>query len=139
MISLFTHTVVLIFIVGDVLMTGAAVHRRIVRGAGPRAQAKAISRSGKLFAGVAVLIPAYNEDKVIARTIRSVLGSNYPNLRVIVIDDGSTDNTLEAARAAMPADLASGRLLVVTHPNGGKAEALNFGLRVRHRRDLRRH
>ena len=69
---------------------------------------------------VAVLIPAYNEGKVIARTIRSVLGSNYRNLRVIVIDDGSTDNTLEAARAAMPADLDSGRLLVVTHRTGAR-------------------
>ncbi|HET9101433.1 MAG TPA: glycosyltransferase, partial [Acidobacteriaceae bacterium] len=56
------------------------------------------------------------------------LGSNYPKLRVVVIDDGSTDNTLQAARAAMPAEMESGRLLVVTHPNGGKAEALNFGL-----------
>ena len=37
---------------------------------------------------VAVLIPAYNEEKVIERTVRAALNSNYPNLRVIVIDDG---------------------------------------------------
>ena len=36
-----------------------------------------------------ILIPAYNEEKVIARTIRSVMMSNYKNIRIIVIDDGS--------------------------------------------------
>ena len=54
---------------------------------------------------VAVLIPAYNEGKVIVRTIRSVMRSNYPKLRVIVIDDGSTDNTLEVARDGDPAEI----------------------------------
>ena len=48
---------------------------------------------------VAVLIPAYNEEKVIVRTVRAALNSDYPNLRVIVIDDGSRDRTLEVARA----------------------------------------
>ena len=51
---------------------------------------------------VAVLIPAYNEEKVIVRTIRSVLNSDYPNLRVIVIDDGSKDRTFEVARKPIP-------------------------------------
>ena len=50
---------------------------------------------------VAVLIPAYNEEKVIVRTIRSVMMSNYKNLRIIVIDDGSTDNTYRAARRCL--------------------------------------
>ena len=77
---------------------------------------------------VAVLIPAYNEEKVIVRTIRSVLKSDYPNLRVIVIDDGSLDRTFDAAREAYPEEIEDGRLLVLTKPNGGKAEALNFGL-----------
>ena len=54
---------------------------------------------------VAVLIPAYNEEKVIVRTIRSVLQSDYPNLRVIVIDDGSSDRTFEVAREAYPKEL----------------------------------
>ena len=59
---------------------------------------------------VAVLIPAYNEEKVIVRTIRSVMMSNYKNIRIIVIDDGSKDNTFDVARDAYPADIASGRL-----------------------------
>jgi cellulose synthase/poly-beta-1,6-N-acetylglucosamine synthase-like glycosyltransferase len=45
-----------------------------------------------------------------------------------VIDDGSSDTTLEAARAAFPLEQASGRVLILTKPNSGKADALNFGL-----------
>ena len=57
---------------------------------------------------VAVLIPAYNEEKVIVRTIRSVMMSNYKNLRIIVIDDGSTDRTFDVAREAYPSGYCVG-------------------------------
>ena len=77
---------------------------------------------------VAVLIPAYNEEKVIERTVRSVLDSDYPNLRAIVIDDGSKDATLEVCREAFRKEIADGRVTVLTKPNSGKADALNFGL-----------
>jgi len=77
---------------------------------------------------VAVLIPAYNEDKVIERTVRSVLDSDYPNLRAIVIDDGSRDRTLEVTRQAFGAEIVDGRVTVLTKPNSGKAAALNFAL-----------
>ena len=75
---------------------------------------------------VAVLIPAYNEEKVIERTVRAALNSNYPNLRVIVIDDGSKDRTLEVARKAFAAEAAAGRVLILGKPNSGKAEALEL-------------
>ena len=77
---------------------------------------------------VAVLIPAYNEEKVIERTMRAALNSNYPNLRVIVIDDGSKDRTLEVARNAFAEEAAAGKVLILGKPNAGKAEALNYGL-----------
>jgi cellulose synthase/poly-beta-1,6-N-acetylglucosamine synthase-like glycosyltransferase/peptidoglycan/xylan/chitin deacetylase (PgdA/CDA1 family)/spore germination protein YaaH len=77
---------------------------------------------------VAVLIPAYNEETVIVRTIRSVLNSTYKNLRIIVIDDGSLDRTAEVAREAYAAEIAAGSLQVLSKPNGGKAAALNFAL-----------
>jgi cellulose synthase/poly-beta-1,6-N-acetylglucosamine synthase-like glycosyltransferase len=75
-----------------------------------------------------VLIPAYNEEKVIVRTVRSVLNSDYINLHVIVIDDGSKDRTFEVTREAYAKDIAAGRVQVLTKPNGGKAAALNYAL-----------
>ena len=49
-------------------------------------------------------------------------------MRVIVIDDGSSDKTLEVARAAFAREEAGGKVLILTKPNSGKADALNFGL-----------
>jgi cellulose synthase/poly-beta-1,6-N-acetylglucosamine synthase-like glycosyltransferase len=62
------------------------------------------------------------------RTIRSVLNSDYKNLRVIVIDDGSRDRTAEVAAAAYAQQIAAGRLQVLTKRNEGKAAALNYAL-----------
>ncbi len=73
-------------------------------------------------------MPAYNEEKVISRTIHSVLNSNYPNLRVVVIDDGSSDRTYEVAREEFADAIARGRVTVLRQENGGKARALNYGL-----------
>ncbi len=119
-----------IFFVGDVLMTGRlvfigafAIYDRLW----PRRYGTP-GDAAHYLPQVAVLIPAYNEEKVIARTIRSALVSDYPNLHVIVIDDGSSDKTLEVARAAFAQEEASGRVLILTKPNSGKADALNFGL-----------
>ena len=51
-----------------------------------------------------VLIPAYNEGKVIAGAVRHILASDYPNLEVIVIDDGSADDTSEQVRIHFASD-----------------------------------
>ncbi len=75
-----------------------------------------------------MLIPAYNEEKVIVRTIRSVLNSDYKNLHVIVIDDGSKDRTAETAIAAYTKEIAAGRVQVFSKHNEGKAAALNYAL-----------
>ncbi|MGH9588878.1 MAG: glycosyltransferase [Terracidiphilus sp.] len=77
---------------------------------------------------VAVLIPAYNEEAVIVRTVRSVLNSDYKNLHVIVIDDGSQDRTSEAAREAFTKEIRLGQVQVLRTRNEGKAAALNYGL-----------
>src|SRR5258708_22686370 len=119
-----------IFFLGDLLMTvrllfigAAAVYDRL--------QEKIFGRPSEVASykpKVAVLIPAYNEEKVIERTVSAALNSDYPNLRVIVIDDGSKDLTLEVARRAFAAEEAAGRGLLLTKPNAGKAEALNYGI-----------
>jgi peptidoglycan-N-acetylglucosamine deacetylase len=125
--SFFHHFVVGVFFVGDVLMSG----RLIIIGIFAiidRLRRRRSYAAPDYEPMVAVLIPAYNEEKVIVRTIRSVMMSNYRNIRIIVIDDGSKDRTYEVAREAYPADIASGRLTVLTKPNGGKADALNYAL-----------
>jgi len=119
-----------IFLVGDLLMTG----RLIFIGAAAvydRVHEKIFGKPAEVSSykpKVAVLIPAYNEEKVIERTVRAALNSNYPNLRVIVIDDGSKDRTLEVARRAFAGEAAAGRVLILGKANSGKAEALNFGI-----------
>ncbi len=74
-----------------------------------------------------VLIPAFNEAKVIVQSIRHILASDYPNLEVIVIDDGSTDGTSRQVRQHFGDDP---RVTLLTIPNGGKAKAINCGLRL---------
>ncbi len=124
--AFFAHFVVDIFFIGDVLMSA----RLVVIGVFATIERFRKRRipPGVYEPRVAVLIPAYNEEKVIVRTIRSVLRSEYANLRAIVIDDGSMDRTFDVAREAYPKEIEEGRLLVLTKANGGKAEALNFGL-----------
>ncbi len=119
-----------IFFLGDILMTGRLISVGVLA-IYDRLRSHVYGTPAQIAAyrpRVAVLIPAYNEEKVIERTIQGALDSDYPNLRVVVIDDGSKDRTLEIARQAFAAEEASGRVLILTKPNGGKAEALNFGL-----------
>jgi peptidoglycan-N-acetylglucosamine deacetylase len=121
----------LIFFLGDILMSGRlifvgalAIFDRLRQGI----TGKVVQPTPAFQPNVAILIPAYNEEKVIERTVRAALRSDYPNLRVIVIDDGSKDQTLEVVRQSYPAEIASGKVLVLTKPNAGKASALNLGL-----------
>ncbi len=69
---------------------------------------------------VSVIIPAFNEDKVIAKTIESLLASDYPNsIEVVVVDDGSTDGT-----AVVVESIEDPRVRLLRQVNSGKAHAL---------------
>jgi cellulose synthase/poly-beta-1,6-N-acetylglucosamine synthase-like glycosyltransferase/peptidoglycan/xylan/chitin deacetylase (PgdA/CDA1 family) len=74
---------------------------------------------------VSVIIPAYNEEKVVLRTVRQILTSTYPDLKIIVVDDGSQDNTFGVLNDTYGSEP---RLTLMRVPNGGKANALNAGL-----------
>jgi cellulose synthase/poly-beta-1,6-N-acetylglucosamine synthase-like glycosyltransferase/peptidoglycan/xylan/chitin deacetylase (PgdA/CDA1 family)/spore germination protein YaaH len=74
---------------------------------------------------VTVLIPAFNEERVIGESIRGILASTHQNLNVIVIDDGSADGTSEAVRTGFSDEP---RVKLITAQNGGKARAVNIGL-----------
>lgn len=98
---------------------------------------------------VSVLVPAFNEEVGIISSVRSMLGLDYPQFEVIVIDDGSIDTTSEkvikqfkmekidlAMRKYVPTKLIKGayqsslypHLFLVQKENGGKADALNAGI-----------
>jgi cellulose synthase/poly-beta-1,6-N-acetylglucosamine synthase-like glycosyltransferase/peptidoglycan/xylan/chitin deacetylase (PgdA/CDA1 family) len=72
-----------------------------------------------------VVLAAWNEEPVIARTLRSILTSDYPILEVIVVDDGSTDGTADEVRTVIEEDP---RVVLLRQPNTGKAHALNNGV-----------
>lgn len=75
---------------------------------------------------VAMIVPCWNEEETLARTIESLLALEYPKnkLKVVVVDDGSTDNTLIIANQYKD----NPQVLVITKPNGGKYTALNVGI-----------
>ncbi len=74
---------------------------------------------------VSVLIPAFNEAKVIASAVRHILASTHQNLNVIVIDDGSSDGTSDIVRTEFAGEA---RVTLIATRNGGKARAVNLGL-----------
>lgn len=102
---------------------------------------------------VSVIVPAYNEEKTILRTLRSICESNYGNFEVIVVDDGSSDKTSEIVNRAIRYGLGydphhylardgrssklvrrnanhklnnnAKRIVLVKQKNAGKGEALN--------------
>jgi cellulose synthase/poly-beta-1,6-N-acetylglucosamine synthase-like glycosyltransferase len=98
---------------------------------------------------ISILVPAYNEARGIVDSVRSLLALDYPQLEVIVINDGSTDDTIARLTAGfglrkvarpmppyLPCQPARGtyaprsqlRLLVIDKDNGGKADSLNAGI-----------
>lgn len=104
-----------------------------------------------LAPGISILMPAYNEAAGIVEAVRAMTAMRYPDFEVVVIDDGSTDETVRLMVEAfdmvevpmvVPADIpTSGRVLrtwvsrrgshnvvLVSKENGGKADALNVGI-----------
>lgn len=74
---------------------------------------------------LAVVVPAYNEAVGVERTVRSLAASDYPSFEVVVVDDGSTDDTAEIV-----ADLDLAGVRLVRQDNSGKAAALNMGIEM---------
>ncbi len=108
------------------------------------------SRSNNMIP-ISVLVPAYNEAETIVDNVRSLLSLDYPVFEVIVINDGSVDNTLDTLLQAFGLreveqpvlnrisskpvkgifrSLDSPNLIVADKENGGKADALNVGINL---------
>lgn len=74
---------------------------------------------------VSIIVPAYNEEVVLANCLRSILQSQYSPYEVICVDDGSTDGTYAVARRIAAEDA---RVTALTQANAGKGAALNTGI-----------
>jgi teichuronic acid biosynthesis glycosyltransferase TuaG len=74
---------------------------------------------------VSIIMPAYNADRYVAESIRSVLAQSFGNWELVVVDDGSTDNTREVVQGFVAGDA---RVKYLERPNGGQAAARNTGL-----------
>jgi cellulose synthase/poly-beta-1,6-N-acetylglucosamine synthase-like glycosyltransferase len=72
---------------------------------------------------ISVIIPAYNEETGVIRTIESVMASTYSKKEIIVVNDGSTDQTKAKLRSFQRKH--PGVISIINQPNAGKAEALN--------------
>lgn len=77
---------------------------------------------------VSVVIPNFNYGAYIGETLQSALNQTYSDFELIVVDDGSTDNSLEIIRRFE--DHFKGRLRLLTQPNQGVAVARNTGIQV---------
>lgn len=76
-------------------------------------------------ASIAVVIPAFNEAKVICKSVSALLASPVQNFEIIVVDDGSSDRTADVVRRTFA---YADRVRVLTKPNEGKWAALNYAL-----------
>jgi glycosyltransferase involved in cell wall biosynthesis len=77
---------------------------------------------------VSVLVPAFNESEQIVATLRSLLALDYPDLEVLVVDDGSRDDTFALA-CRLAGRHGNVVVRVLRKANGGKSSALNLGFR----------
>lgn len=84
-------------------------------------------KNGIEYSPVSLIVPAYNEGRVIEKALESLVKLDYPRYEVIVVDDGSSDDTFANA-SRMAGDYGHCRVRVMTKKNGGKASALNAGL-----------
>ncbi|UFS70770.1 glycosyltransferase family 2 protein [Geomonas sp. RF6] len=105
--------------------------------------------TGVYYRPISILVPAYNEEATIATSLRFSLSLRYPEFELVVVNDGSTDNTMEVLRRefrlvqiekpikivlqhnrirGVYVSLDHPHLVVVDKENGGKADALNAGI-----------
>ena len=77
---------------------------------------------------VDVIIPVFNGRKVIEQTIQSVLAQTYPLRSVIIVNDGSTDDTLQLVQDLVKKAGKENLVQIYSKPNGGHASAVNYGI-----------
>jgi poly-beta-1,6 N-acetyl-D-glucosamine synthase len=82
---------------------------------------------------VSIIVPIYNEDKVLRDSVESLLNLDYDNFEIIMINDGSTDNTREVAESLVgiqKGKYSDVKVTLINKQNAGKAIALNTGIAI---------
>lgn len=79
-----------------------------------------------LGAKVSVIVPVYNQEKYLDECIESIINQSYNNLEIILVDDGSTDNSLEICKKYKKQDK---RIKLIHKENGGLSSSRNAGLK----------
>ena len=74
---------------------------------------------------VSIIVPIYNLENYIEQSVRSLLAQSYQNVEIILVDDGSKDNSLSIIKHLAASD---SRIVYTSQPNGGAAKARNTGL-----------
>ncbi len=81
-------------------------------------------RTSSVHPLVSIVTPSYNQGRFVEQTIESVLSQDYPNIEYIMMDGGSTDNTLEVL------EKCEGRLRWFSEPDEGQPDTLNKGFEL---------
>lgn len=76
---------------------------------------------------VSVIIPVYNVEKYLARCVESVINQTYDNLEIIIVNDGSTDKSLDVCKKYK---LNDNRIILIDKENGGLSSARNAGMKI---------
>ena len=76
---------------------------------------------------ISVIIPIYNSSQTLERTINSVITQTYKNLEIILVNDGSTDDSIEICKKYAEKD---NRIIIVNQENKGVGEARNHGIDI---------
>ena len=110
-----------------VLLMVFSILDQVDRAIGDRRDAKSERPPSSYQPLVSIIAPAFNEGLVIEASIRSLLTLDYPHYEVLIIDDGSTDDTYARAKT-LEGMYGATRVQVLWKPNGGKSSALNYGI-----------
>ena len=76
---------------------------------------------------VSVIIPIYNVEKFLYKTVRSVINQDYKKIEIILVDDGSPDGSAKIMDKLAKTD---GRIICIHKENGGHGDAINDGIKV---------
>ena len=86
---------------------------------------KYLTISSFIGGGISVVISTYNDEKYIAESIQSILNQTYPYFELIIVNDGSTDNTLQIVKS-----FDDPRIVIIDKPNTGLIDSLNVGVKA---------